>query len=479
MEASALTRPRPTAASAGPWAAAAAAAVLAGLLLVYSPARAFAAAGLPLFAYGVIWHPKATAGLGALLILFSQPVGELAPTTKLVDEAFVAAFFSGVMLTRLATGQPFRGFPGLRWLLLYLAAGLASAAANTVPLALAGADAFLFCKGFLFAIAVAQLDWQPGDVRLLIRDGGVAFGGVCLATILNVLYPDFWFSNFGLDGAPQVRLGIDSLIGPFNHPGSFGHVMALFAIAITAHRVVYGPSSWWLPALITAVIGTLLSLRRKAFLALLVALAPVIYSVRQIRVRASVALVVVGILGAVVLWDAIESVTSATGREYFGQDQPVARVALYDTSYAIAKSDFPLGVGLGRFGGHVAYTHYSPVYRERGLYRVYGLAPGGGFATDTFWPAILGETGVLGLLAYALALVAMLGLARRLAKERQPALRFVGLVLIGWWAEFLIESIASPVYSSPPSYPLFFGLAGVGAALAVRSRGEQARGAPG
>jgi len=307
-----------------------------------------------------------------------------------------------VMVTRLATGRSLRGFPGSRWLLLYLAAGAASAAAHTVPIELAGADAFLFCKGFLFAIAVAQLDWRPDDVRLLIRGAGLAFAGVCLATLANLLYPDFWFRTFGLDAAPQVRLGIDSLIGPFNHPGSFGHVMALFAIAITARRVVYGPSRWWLPALIAAVIGTLLSLRRKAFLALVVALAPVVYSVRRIRVRATVGVAIVGILGAIVLWDAIQSITSSTGREYFGQDEPVARVALYDTSYSIAKKDFPLGVGLGRFGGHVAYTHYSPVYRDYGLYRIYGLAPDGGFATDTFWPAVLGETGLLGLLVRTL-----------------------------------------------------------------------------
>jgi len=85
MEAGALARPRPSAAPASLWAAALAAA-LAGLLLTYSPALAFAAAGLPLFAYGVIWHPKATAGVGALLILFSQPVGQLAPPAKLIDE---------------------------------------------------------------------------------------------------------------------------------------------------------------------------------------------------------------------------------------------------------------------------------------------------------------------------------------------------------------------------------------------------------
>src|SRR4051794_20138611 len=132
MEAGTLARPRPGADPAGLWAAAAAA-LLAGLLLVYSPALAFAVAGLPLFVYGVVWHPKATAGLGALLVLFSQPVGELAPTTKLVDEAFVAAFFSGVMVSRLTMGRRLRGFPGSRWLLLYLAAGAASAAANSVP----------------------------------------------------------------------------------------------------------------------------------------------------------------------------------------------------------------------------------------------------------------------------------------------------------------------------------------------------------
>ena len=95
-------------------------------------------------------------------------------------------------------------------------------------------------------------------------------------------------------------------------------------------------------------------------------------------------------------------------------------MALYKTSALVGRDYFPLGAGLGRYGSWLSREHYSPLYAEYGLNDVRGLAParpaGDGLrarvaapsATDTFWPAILGEMGVIGLIAY-LGFMATLG----------------------------------------------------------------------
>ena len=81
-------------------------------------------------------------------------------------------------------------------------------------------------------------------------------------------------------------------------------------------------------------------------------------------------------------------------------DSPDARIALYNTSVLIARDRFPFGVGLGRYGSGTSRDPYSPVYHEYGLDKIDGLSPQhSAFISDTFWPRILGETGVIGLAA--------------------------------------------------------------------------------
>ena len=76
------------------------------------------------------------------------------------------------------------------------------------------------------------------------------------------------------------------------------------------------------------------------------------------------------------------------------------RVALYAGSVAIARDEFPLGVGMGRYGSQMSREEYSPVYQRYQLHRVFGLREHRPIAvTDTFWPMVLGETGVIGFVA--------------------------------------------------------------------------------
>ncbi len=121
---------------------------------------------------------------------------------------------------------------------------------------------------------------------------------------------------------------------------------------------------------------------------------------------------------------------------------------------------------MGRYGSWMSRLDYSPIYHEYGLDQIRGLRERNSqYATDTFWPMVLGEFGVVGLAGYA-ALLASVGIALwRAGRRRADAL--TRAFIVGSLAVFtsaLIESIATPMFTSPPrSYLLF---AAIGAALA-------------
>jgi hypothetical protein len=149
----------------------------------------------------------------------------------------------------------------------------------------------------------------------------------------------------------------------------------------------------------------------------------------------------------------------------------VARVALYRASVSIARDYFPLGAGLGRYGSWMSRVEYSPIYREYGLDQIHGLRPHNPvFATDTFWPQVLGEMGVFGLVGYVVFLAwILLALWRSIDRTVTPLTRAlcIGALLI--FVQALVESAAAPMFHSPPRIYMTF--LAVGAALAfVRLR---------
>jgi hypothetical protein len=149
-----------------------------------------------------------------------------------------------------------------------------------------------------------------------------------------------------------------------------------------------------------------------------------------------------------------------------------ARLALYMGSIEVARDHFPLGGGMGRYGSWMARVEYSPLYREYGLDNVSGLRPNNPqYATDTFWPMVLGEFGVIGLVAY-LTFLGWLAVAlwRGGRAEPDPLTRafIVGSLSVLGLAAF--ESLATPIFTAPPRTYLLFMTIGAGIAAAATAR---------
>lgn len=78
-----------------------------------------------------------------------------------------------------------------------------------------------------------------------------------------------------------------------------------------------------------------------------------------------------------------------------------ARSKIYSTSIQIAIDKFPIGSGFGSFASWVSGKYYSNIYYEYGLNNVYGLSKSYySYIADSFWPMVLGQFGLFGLIIY-------------------------------------------------------------------------------
>lgn len=116
-------------------------------------------------------------------------------------------------------------------------------------------------------------------------------------------------------------------------------------------------------------------------------------------------------------------IASQFSRYTGGESDSYARVALTNTSYRIAIDEFPLGSGAGTFASAPSYKFgYSDVYSAYGIDGLNGLSERKpNFITDVFWPKLLGQSGVFGLLSYSVLIGwILIGLYRRYLATRSP-----------------------------------------------------------
>lgn len=411
--------------------------------------------------------PKIAVGMTVVTVMFGTTV-ETATSLSILgfaDELLILLSLAVFVTLRLYRGQLLRSLPGSKWLLLYVLIGALSCLVRDVPAGAAIQSLFLTLKGFILAFAVAQLDWDGRDIRKMVKPAMGVLIAVLVASVINLAVPGIWTDLFGRTSAGvSYRLGLPSLIGPFDHPFAYGQFMALAIAALIAYRMNIKKNVWSGVLLTVSIMGVLLSFRRKA----IAAAATAALSARLLspgkRLSTALGVVLVAPLALVVGWDSLTSVVQFTYDEYFLNPSETARTLMYRDSVALSLAYFPLGAGFSRFGSFTASQIYSPEYVALGYNFIYKMGPGdkGGFLSDTFWPAILGESGIFGTIAFILALFFLGRTGHTLVRSTSdPYVRWAGIVSVSWFIEFAIESIAAPSFNSPPLFALLFALAGV------------------
>lgn len=123
-----------------------------------------------------------------------------------------------------------------------------------------------------------------------------------------------------------------------------------------------------------------------------------------------------------------------------------ARLVLTIVSPFIAKDYFPFGTGWGTYGSAFSAEPYSPVYELYHINGVWGISPGyHSFISDTFWPMILGQCGIIGFVAYVAAL-ALLILAMLRFRKGNAGIFAAALVSILY---LLLSSSSESAFFSP------------------------------
>lgn len=412
--------------------------VLAAGAYLWSPRRAVVTALL-----GFLFQDLAVAVSGGRATMLGGAVMQF-------DEGALVGLVLGAVGTAVATGRPLRfgvWWPG--WL-VYVFAALVSIGLQQSGWSRGVLGVFLVSKGFAFAFAVEQIDWEHVDIALWRRALLTGCAIVLLFAIPDFLAPVPFRTALGFPPTVDERSGLASVVSLLGHPGGYGYVMGCGALIGLAMLLVDRDGRWAIVAL-AFFAGALLSLRRKAILgpvAAAVSVAAVL--ARRVDRRIVVATVVVLALvfvplGAIVVPIFLEG---ATGYFSAGALTNQARTALYAGSVLLAKQHLPFGAGVGRYGSAGSVTDYSDIYYEFGFNLIYGMSPTyTEFIMDTFWPQVLGETGVTGLLGYAAALFAMIRATLRRARDegddRLLPLRVIASMIAVYT---LLESFAAPTY---------------------------------
>jgi hypothetical protein len=427
-------------------------------------------AGFGLCFLVLIWpHPKALVAAALLSILFVRTASHfLGGALDAVDDAFVVIVFVKALEITAMSRRPMRRVPGMKLFATFALLGILSGVIQNVPVNTTLSGAFLAVKGLVFGFSVAQMNWNRSDFRTIFRWSAVVAAFIIASGIANLLAPSAWASVFSVNGGVIYRYGLPSMSGVFIHPFDFAAAMSIFALAAIAYTK-YFKSDLRVRTLIAAsCLATLSSLRRKDIIGLI--LGSILLSVQGRRWGTILSMLLVVPVIGVVGYGAISTEVGAFAESYLTAESAEARTVLTLGAFETAARFAPLGAGFGRYGSRTAAVEYSPVYFDLNFPSVYGLGLGenGAFLTDTAWPAIIGETGILGAACFVAGLLAILRFFVRIRRvDGSPELNWLGATGIAWLTLTIVQSTGAAVFTSPPMFPFLFGLLGLAVSVKV------------
>ena len=423
-------------------------------------------------ATALITYPKPSLLLFGVFLIFQWYfVAQLGRDSVLgyallrIDEVFILLYFAILILRRTI-------HEGYCWEktridvpLLYLigVALLSTLIANIVPWKHSILDLFMLLKGFMIFYIFSFIPFKEKDVRFYVNTFLLVGLFVLLIGFLDlsmgVTFKSAVYKNTFID----VREGILSVSSILPHPSEFGWIMAYFACFAFAFNFVFVKKKYFILGLLFSI-GVVMSMRMKPIGGLSVALLCGFFAGRQNVMRNSLKVGLIVIILGLFFHEEILGLVIKTIAGYFQVPDPlkIARNALYIKSLRIAADYLPFGSGLGTFGGWIAYLYYSPLYYKYGLSNIYGLSKGGSFACDTFWPYIIGQFGIIGLLSYLWIIWRFFVLTLEGIRSFQSSyLKAYSLGTLLIFVEALMESSASPVFLKAPSIYFIFGALGI------------------
>lgn len=205
------------------------------------------------------------------------------------------------------------------------------------------------------------------------------------------------------------------------------------------------------------LIGILLSLSKMAYSGLAVIL---ILDALKGR-RTTIAFLVSSLLVFVVLSISLPGLETKQGFRGSKSYRDFAR----EKGVEVWKDHKIIGTGPGRFGGIVSLAFLSPIYKQYSYPMGYFKRFGG---IDQFWPQLLAELGLIGVLLYLLLLAAVLKVLYELKSTHSEHIRRMVSGLLLFTPAILIFTLGTGFNVSPIILP-FFSFLGASIALARKA----------
>ena len=298
------------------------------------------------------------------------------------------------------------------------------------------ADMLVFLKFFMaYFLSELLLDKEfIDDIKTKLSNHIkflIYFLFVC--TILNYIFKIWPFTG--------ERFGISSNKLFYGQPTALAAV-GIFLLALL-ELVRKNEKKHILPTIcISIVISS--TLRIKALAAVCLAIALTIYIHKKQKKITLLSIVILAGIAILLAHDQIYY--------YFFEIDRSARQQLLLKSIEIMKRFFPIGAGFATFGSHFSAVSYSPLYYEYNLYSVYGLSPDSPeFASDSFWPMIFGQFGVLGTICYVYCIILLFKNIQGIFSEENINIYTAKLICLVY---LLISSTSESAFVNPMSIPL-------------------------
>jgi len=448
--------------------------------IVFLPLQIYAiAAVLPVLIFLCIRFPKTITLLLGLFLLFQELIALQFSDNSFVnmalkrsEEFIILAVFFGILVKNIFIKKSWRQSGiDLPFLGLIAVSILGTLRNNIVPYIHSLFDLFILLKGFFVFYIFYNMDLSRDEIVRVMKTFFVIAISIMALGMIDFMAPSFFRGLIHNTAYIDYRFGIPSVQSIFIHPGMYGWFMAFSATLAFAVFIVLQKRRYFIYAA-CFTLGMLLSMRFKPVAGLLFALAAAFFIIPAVKKQRFVFIsLVLVVFFAFLFGSEMRLLLNDRIYSYFQSPHQynIARNALYTASFRIAADYFPFGAGLGTFGGWISALYYSPLYSQYGLDFVYGLQAGGEFIVDTFWPYIIGQFGFFGLFFYLWILLKFL---HRSCVEYKNALSpVVKAFQLGAFMvilEAIPESMASPIFLTPPAYFFIFGIMGITFSVAQR-----------
>ncbi|MBN1698291.1 MAG: hypothetical protein JW881_12325 [Spirochaetales bacterium] len=396
--------------------------------------------------------------------------GQLFSLVKYAEEIIAIVLFALIICYHIFLRSIIRMTNIDFFLVFFIIINLISGIINKVPFFIFLSQSILYLKGFfiffIFYYLRCEEDVLKKYILVFFRAGAI----VLFFGFVDLIIPHRFRALIGNAAFVDYRFSIPSVQSVFTHPVYFGWFMSFMSLFSFAFFAVYKKTRYFFMSLCFFA-GCFLSMRVKSIIGFAIALfAGFLLIPLERKKHLTGVFLIFALIVLLVLGPTVAGLFQSKMQLYvIGENRmDAARNVLYIKSAEVAVDHFPFGAGPGRFGSWLSRIFYSPVYEKYGLSKVWGMSKENPyFITDTFWPMILGESGILGCLSYIIILLIFFFTLRDRAVRTGSRLFcafYMGAFMV--LIESIAESIATPVFVNPPPSIFVFGAIGICYSLA-------------